>query len=313
MQVANRTVIFRQIHIDVARNATDDFNLFHDKTKWNQVSCNPFGGTIVLGFQLELLIEYQIRRYREFHGEDEIITRNELNFSNYDFMFLNAVRPDREAMVTIGSSELSDRDSTVLSNRINLKSEGKLDLTGYKRESKTPLFMPDFKTPDWGDLHEVEDRSYLSGSDFFVKRKFMNTSNAKNFLTGSLAEQSDYFDELDDIAHFPEMFPCGLISCALLEKMDCDGHDFKQDPLVYTSHKISIDRRCLARLKSNDALHLLVREKDEALPWASLSNADKPKALTKQGHSGQHLSFECIGIMPENKILFRALISLRPL
>ena len=28
------TELFNQLHIDVARNATDDFNLFHDSKKW---------------------------------------------------------------------------------------------------------------------------------------------------------------------------------------------------------------------------------------------------------------------------------------
>jgi len=37
---------------------------------------------------------------------------------------------------------------------------------------------------------------------FFLKRKFMNVSNAKNFLCGSLAKQADYFDELEDIIYF---------------------------------------------------------------------------------------------------------------
>jgi hypothetical protein len=41
--------------------------------------------------------------------------------------------------------------------------------------------------------------------------------NAKNFLSGSLAEQSDYFDEIDGLAEYPEIFPCSLTSGALLK------------------------------------------------------------------------------------------------
>ena len=51
---------FNQLHIDVARNATDDFNLFHDSKKWQYIKNNPFNGTIVLGFQLESLIEHKV-------------------------------------------------------------------------------------------------------------------------------------------------------------------------------------------------------------------------------------------------------------
>ncbi|MDH3561594.1 MAG: hypothetical protein OEN52_11645, partial [Gammaproteobacteria bacterium] len=42
---------FHQIHIDAARNATDDFNPFHDPWKWDHIHGNPFGMPIVLGFQ----------------------------------------------------------------------------------------------------------------------------------------------------------------------------------------------------------------------------------------------------------------------
>ena len=52
------TELFNQLHIDVARNATDDFNLFHDSKKWQYIKNNPFNGTIVLGFQLESLWLY---------------------------------------------------------------------------------------------------------------------------------------------------------------------------------------------------------------------------------------------------------------
>ena len=52
------TLLFSQIHIDAARNASDDFNPFHDPYKWDAINNNPFGSTIVLGFQLEALAAY---------------------------------------------------------------------------------------------------------------------------------------------------------------------------------------------------------------------------------------------------------------
>ena len=60
---------FHPIHIDVARNATDDFNPFHDKNRWQRVAGNPFSGPILLGFQLECLIEDQLLQYRKRHNE----------------------------------------------------------------------------------------------------------------------------------------------------------------------------------------------------------------------------------------------------
>ena len=51
---------YQQIHIDAARNATDDSNPFHDQKKWNRIRGNPFGMPIVLAFQVEALIEYLV-------------------------------------------------------------------------------------------------------------------------------------------------------------------------------------------------------------------------------------------------------------
>jgi hypothetical protein len=39
---------YQQIHIDAARNATDDFNPFYDQKKWNSIRGNPFSMPVVL-------------------------------------------------------------------------------------------------------------------------------------------------------------------------------------------------------------------------------------------------------------------------
>jgi len=285
------TYIFNQIHIDVARNATDDFNLFHDKNKWRLINNNPFKGPIVLGFQLESLIENNIRLYRKHNNEESIIADNNLRFSNYQFSFANAVKPDHKVEVEIKKSHYTSGENHTLSNRVSVRSEKQLDLIGFKKESQYPLFIPNADTTLFKNLSRHQDRSFLNGSDYFLKRKFMNTSNAKNFLSGSLAEQSDYFDELEGRACFPEIFPCGLISCALLEKAFIEQHDFQKMPMVYTSHKISIDRDILAKLKSNDALHILVRQVDDVS-----ENSDRV--------------YECYGVVGNEAILYRGIISL---
>ena len=87
-------------------------------------------------------------------------------------------------------------------------------------------------------------------------------SNAKNFLSGALVEQSDYIDELDERINFPETFPCALLSSALLERAWQQGHDFEREPMVYKSHSFSVDRKCLKEASSNDVLHLLSRHAD---------------------------------------------------
>ncbi len=299
------TGTFSQIHIEAARNSTDDFNLFHDKNKWQRIQRNPFGGPIVLGFQLECLLEYQMECYRREHQEDRLIQDLHLTYSNYQVTFANVVRPEEPISLEIMPSKLSQDQQPLLTNRLLLKGKSGAVLIGYKRESATPLFLPLCDLSQLPDLSKLPDRSYiddplLSGNQrYFLKRKYINTGNAKNFLSGSLAEQSDYFDELEGKIHFPETFPVSLTSCALLERALKEHQDLEADPMVYTSHSISIDRSCLKSLKSNDRLHILVKPQLQ-------HNTDKGL-----GNSGihQHI-FHCFGLLKNNIILFRAEISL---
>lgn len=296
------TELFDQLHIDVARNATDDFNLFHDSKKWQYIKNNPFNGTIVLGFQLESLIEHKVLLYRQIHKEQKLISDNKLRFSNYHFSFVNAVKPGQLVSIDIKESQLKKGENTTLSNRITVKADGLLALMGSKKESQVALFLPNLDLPKFDKLRLHPDRSFLPNGIFFLKRKFINISNAKNFLCGSLVDQDDYFDDIHYKAIFPEIFPCSLISCALLEKAQIEQYDFEQNPMVYLSHKISIDRMLLEQLKSNDALHLLVKQ-------LSVEN----ESTDQIGHTEARYDYECYGLIKDNAVLFRALISLAPL
>jgi len=290
---------FSPLHIDVARNSTDDFNLFHDKKKWQQIHNNPFNGPIVLGFQLESLLEGAIREYRLSNQEDVLVNEKGLQYSNYQFSFANPVKADEMIAIKINKSQFYDDPlNPVLSNRVSLKAAGKISAMGYKKESRNPLFIPNPNLFPLNKLVGATDRAYLAGTDFFVKRKFMTTSNAKNFLAGSLVEQSDFFDEIEGKVNFPEIFPCALISCALLEKAIKESLDFKRNPMVYRSHKISIDRWQLAKLKSDDCLHILVK----------LTQIDD-----NENTPATQQTYECYGVVNHEHLLFRSLISLVPL
>lgn len=297
----DQSFTFEQIHIEVARNASDDFNLFHDKHKWLQITHNPFKGPIVLGFQLNTLIEYQMRLYREAHHEDRIIADNQLRFSNYQIIFVNALRPRQEMSLDIKKTLIATIPELTLTNRIAIKSQGKTILLGYKKETKNPLFLADTDLSGLPDLNAVADKTLVPGTDFFLKRKWMNNGNVKNFLSGSFAEQSDYFDELMQVAHYPEVFPCSLTSGALLEKAQLENHDFKRNPMVYTSHDISVDRVHLARLKNNDKLHILVKQLPES-PDKTLNHT-----------SIMLRTYECFGVLENRAILFRIKLNLVPL
>ena len=298
----NDTVFtFDQIHIEVARNATDDFNLFHDKHKWLQITHNPFKGPIVLGYQLNTLIEYQMRLYRAAHHENQIIEENKLRFSNYQITFVNAVRPRAGISLDIKKTLITTSPNLTLGNRIAMKADNKTVLLGFKKETQVPLFLADTTFEHLPNLDEVPDLTMIPGSPYFLKRKFMNNGSVKNFLSGSLAEQSDYFDELAHVAHYPEIFPCSLSSGALLEKAQLEHHDFKKNPMVYTSHEISVDRKYLGLLKNNDTLHILVHQ----LPESPQNTLNHTNIMQRTYH--------CYGLLQNNEVLFRVKMNLVPL
>lgn len=297
----NNTFTFNQIHIEAARNASDDFNHFHDKHKWLQITHNPFKGPIVLGFQLNTLIEYQIRLYRIAHHENSIIDENNLRFSNYQITFVDAVKPDRAVSLNIKKTLITTIPNLTLGNRISLKSRGKTVLLGFKKETQSPLFLGESDLSDLPDLSNLPDRSIVPGTNLFLKRKFLNNGNAKNFLSGSLAEQSDYFDEWNNKASYPEIFPCSLTSGALLEQIQMKDYNFVKNPLVYTSHQISIDRKVLKNVRNRDTLHILVDHLTESDHTASDKNSTHQRV------------YDCFGLVGDNNILFRAKMFLVPL
>jgi len=299
--VTNRSFNFKQIHIEAARNASDDFNLFHDKHKWLQITHNPFKGPIVLGFQLNTLIEYQMRLYRETHYENQIIEENDLRFSNYQVTFVNAVRPGDRVNLAIKKTLIKTIPQLTIGNRVALKSGTDTVLLGFKKETQQPQFLPKINLSKLPDLSELPDRSIIKGTGFFLKRKYMNNGNAKNFLSGSFAEQADYFDEIVGKVNYPEIFPCSLTSGALLEKAQMEGFDFKKNPMVYTAHQISVDRKHVAELRSQDRLHILVDQH----PDSEKNTLNNTEIMLRV--------YDCYGLLDNKTILFRARLFLAPL
>ena len=80
--------------------------------------------------------------YRQLHKEQILISDKNLRFSNYQFSFVNAVKPRQLVSVEIKESQLKEGENTTLSNRIGVKADGVLVLLGYKKESKEALFLP---------------------------------------------------------------------------------------------------------------------------------------------------------------------------
>lgn len=301
MQLTPCSTLFTQMHIDAARFSTDDFNPFHDKNRWQQIAGNPFDSPLVLGFQLGMLIEDQLRQYRQAHDEERLIDQHGLRYSNYQFDFVSPVLPGEEVTLEIRPSVLVTTPTTLLRNRLLLRVGQRTALIGQKRESQQPLVLAD-STPVLPDrLLTFPDREFLPNQTCFLKRKFMMTANGKNFLLGAAVEPSNYFDELEGRVNFPEMFPLSYLSCALLERGLKAGEDFMQTPRIYVSHQISVDRLLMKHIKSNATLHLLI------------CNPLAPSSTTTRAMSMNQQAFPCFGVLDDGALLYRALMTLVPL
>ncbi|MBK1672846.1 hypothetical protein [Ectothiorhodospira shaposhnikovii] len=296
--------VYRQIHLDVARNATDDFNPFHDADKWHRIHQNPFGGPIVLGFQMECLAEYRVTRHRLL---DSTPDDPPPAYRNYQFTFAGVLRTDEPFRMEIKPTKrtCTPDGRWIRSNRVVVRKTNGMVLLGQIRDSDHPLTLPDLTPPFQlsENLPPLPDRSLLPEGGWFHKRKFMTNSNAKNLLSGSLARQADYFDELEDHINYPDMFPTALISCALLERTHAAGHDFYANPMVYTTHQFSVNQTLARRLRSADALHLLVSDAQQV---ASNGGGLGHTRLQQQRHI-------CLGLLENGGILFRGEVMLASL
>ncbi|WJG08461.1 hypothetical protein [Aliiglaciecola sp. LCG003] len=285
-----------QIHIEVARNSTDDFNLFHDKNRWNWIKHNPFNGPIALGFQLGCFIETQMEQTEIENHEQQQLHRDDFPFSAFELTFAGVVVAGDELHLDVKSGKHSqNQNGKLYSNRLLLKANDKAVILGFKRESEFNTVLLPAEIPldvDWG---RRADRSFHQSSGCFLKRKYMIVGNAKNFLTSAFAEQSHYIDEFSDRVKFPQMYPLSLVSSALLERAQAIGHDLVKNPMIYASHKLCIDKKQLASLKSNDVLNIVVSPE------------------TKVEGDQQKVSHVCVGYVQQNTPLFTAQIVLLPL
>lgn len=286
-----------QIHIEAARNSTDDFNLFHDKNRWNWVENNPFNGPIALGFQLGCLIEDCVKNYRQDSQNDTDLNEADFPYSLYELTFAGVVKPGDSLIVDVKGTRSSSKEGvTTLSNRILLKANNKAVLLGFKKDVSTlPFDIPDFQ---WQPttLRKLQDRTFEEVSGYFLKRKYMIVGNAKNFLTSAFVEQSEYIDEFADKVCFPEMYPLSLISSALLERARAKSHDLIKNPMIYASHKLCINKNQLLKLRSNDSLNILI----------------SPEIADESGSSDK-ISHLCVAYSNESEPLFVAKIYLLPL
>lgn len=288
-----------QMHIECARNSTDDFNLFHDKSRWQKIVDNPFGGPIALGFQLACFIEHQVKNHRITNLEKQALDSTRLYMSEFELMFAGIVKPGDDISINIKSGKSSVKEGmTAYSNRVALKSNGKTVLLGFKRETDRGIDISSLSLPNEVEIASCEDRSFSKDQAWFIKRKYMIVGNAKNFLTSAFAEQSEYIDEFDDKIEFPQTYPLSLISSALLERAKASGHDLVVEPMIYTSQRLAINKSLLNLLKSNDCLTILVNE---------------PAQIEGQNSTGNKLHQTCIGLIHGTKPLFKAEIELTPL
>ena len=106
---------------------------------------------------------------------------------------------------------------------------------------------------------------------------------------------------MEGIVNYPEIFPCSLISCALLEKAKLESHDFKRNPCPHAALVGVTDCPLQQQLKSYDPLYILV----EQHPESSAVTLNKTGVMLRV--------YDCYGLVEGQKILFRARLSLAPL
>jgi acyl dehydratase len=300
MSPATPIYSFEQIHVDIARNTTDDFNPFHDPHRWHRVRDNPFGGTIVLGFQLAALADSLIELHRQTEPENPSRTST---YINYEFHYAAPLRPGEPFTVDVRHSIHKKTGTPGVLNRVILRKQtGQPILLGSRTDTTQPAFADDWPPLESHLTDAIGDRAYLPEQHLFLKRKYLSTNNGKNFLLGSLVDQYFYFDELSERVRFPPMFTAALISCALLEQARAEGYDFEGDPQVYVSHRITVDQRVQQALRSNDRLDLLVDTATQGL-------ASQGRSQTRVEQQTRH----CLGIVAGRGVLFRAQVQLASL
>jgi len=292
--------VFSQLHIDVARNATGDFNPFHDPARWHRVRGNPFGGPIAMGFQLEMLLLEAVQRQRAGESRSGGVDTSGFRYARSSFTFADVVRAGEAVAMDIRPSRWRVEEDSV-SNRVSLRRDGRAVLMGRLEAGNGDSLKPRCTTPLPAGPDSLADGIRFREGRCFLKKKTLQVSDAKNFLAGSLVPHHPYFDELEGRARFPELFPVALVSSVLLEKAALEGYDFLADPMVYTAHSFSVDRCLLGSLASGDTLFILV---------------DGPRQ-ERAGTGGMVQSrYCCAGLLPGGAILFQMetrLASLREL
>ncbi len=214
----------------------------------------------------------------------------EPRYSTLQIRFIDAVRADDVLSVTVRGRHA---DGGAPSNRFVVRRNGRTAALGALRGAHAaPAALPD--EADFARaLDRLPDRSVVPGDGWFLKRKFMLTANAKNFLAAAGIDPFRYFDELENRVRFPEIYPASLISSALLEHGLHQQHDFMAEPMVYSHHEITTDREALERLRSNDRLNIIV--------------SHRPATIA------QRVLHRCLGFTARGERLFTAEIGLVPL
>lgn len=290
------TYCYKQLHIDVARNSSDDFDPLHDSNNPRSIGRDPKQRPTVLAFQLNCLIEYLTSR------DDALPAVAESRFRNYDFVFSDDLRQDQVFSVSTNTidPEAGGGGPPV---RVEVAEHNNLMLIGSVWRSDTPHYLSETELPDFESIDTQPDLTYVPDTPFFMKRKFLSTANAKNFIASSLADQAFYFDEVHERIRFPDMVPVSYISNAIFEKSLADNEDLWRNPMVYHRHQISVDRGLGRSLRSNHKLLILI-----AGPQVS-------RAISQGGASpGKMYGYDCFGLTgaPKLQVLFRARVVLGP-
>jgi len=152
---------FGQIHIDVARNSTDDFNPFHDPHRFDRILANPYPQPIVLGFQLEsCAASWSSACGRRRRAERDPTLR----FRNFQFTFADALWRDEACTIDVKPTP-EDRPARVV-ERVLVKKGGRASCSAGPRHARA-RDQRGRGSAAAVDLRQLPDRSVLPGTPWF--------------------------------------------------------------------------------------------------------------------------------------------------
>ena len=176
---------FSALHIDVARFATDDFNPFHDRNKWQRIEGNPFGGAIALGFQLS---SFALHGVSMLHAAAPLQQR----YLHVRITFADAVRVDDDVMLAIKPAQLGQLIERIVDGTLSGKLAKQVFATMWSsgRDADDIIAAEGLRQVSDTHLIEVAVRDILAQNPEQVEQLRAGKDKVLGFLVGQVMKKT---------------------------------------------------------------------------------------------------------------------------